>query len=148
MSPQSKRWSATVYLLACLAISAPVVLVSWLLQGRPLERALLTPLVAGWGLAWLNAVLAAIVNRHVFQKHPNAFLAWALLGNGFRLLLLTVATLQVAALLPPPPEPLFWNFLAGYLLFLFIEIFLLYNFSRKASHAPTELAAGDTAQAE
>ena len=147
MSPQSKRWSATVYLLACLAITVPAFLVSWLLAGRPTTDALV-PLLAGWGLAWLNAVLATIVNRHVFQKHPNAFLAWALLGNGFRLLLLTVATLQVAALLPPPPEPLFWNFLAGYLLFLFIEIFLLYNFSRKASQASLELAAGDTAQAE
>jgi hypothetical protein len=147
MSLPSKRWSATVYLSACFVVSLPGVLICWLLAGRP-NGQVLTPLVAGWGLAWLNAVLAAIVNRHVFQKHPNAFLAWALLGNGFRLLLLTVATLQVAALLPPPPEPLFWNFLAGYLLFLFIEIFLLYNFSRKANHAPAELAAGDIAQAE
>ena len=92
--------------------------------------------------------MTAIINRYVFSANSLVFMAWALLGNGLRLLVFVAVAALGWFVLPGEANLFVCTAIFAYFLFLFIEISCLYYFSLQVDRQSIEPVSSDPAQAE
>ena len=83
-----------------------------------------------WSLNLFNAYLFAAISRRAVGKELNTFLAWSLLGNGIRFLVVLGAIGTVIMADWGDPVAVITFILSGYLIFMVGEILDLVRLNR------------------
>jgi hypothetical protein len=112
------KWLAAGIAAACVALLITLFLPddgSW------------PALAAGWGAAFLNALVARGINRRAMGTGRQAFLRWGVIGNVLRILALLGILIAVIFAHRAVRSSFFASFFAGLFVFMSVEITELFR---------------------